>query len=70
MAPYIKDGEYVPGSKKRRRFRKMASAEIDEEMKKYAKEPLKESEEEETEGLDYTDIGIQEVRTESQVDRV
>ena len=32
MAPYDEDGEYVPGSKKRRRFRDMAKQEINEEM--------------------------------------
>ena len=36
MAPYNEDGEYVPGWKKRRRFREMTKAEIEEEMQKYA----------------------------------
>lgn len=38
MAPYIEDGEYVPGAKKRRRFREMSKTEITEEMQKYASE--------------------------------
>ena len=36
MAPYIDEGEYVPGSKKRRRFREMSKAEIEEDMQQYA----------------------------------
>ena len=43
MAPYIENDEYVPGSKKRRRFREMSSAEIYEEMQKYAPENMKEN---------------------------
>jgi protein KRI1 len=39
MAPYIEDGEYVPGAKKRRRFREMSKQEIAEEIQKYASEP-------------------------------
>ena len=35
MAPYNEDGEYVPGWKKRRRFREMAKDEIDEEKEKH-----------------------------------
>ena len=41
MAPYDEDGEYVPGSKKRRRFRDMAKQEINEEMELYRRnEPV------------------------------
>jgi protein KRI1 len=36
MAPYDEDGEYVPGWKKRQRFREMSKTEIEEEMQKYA----------------------------------
>ena len=36
MAPYIEDGEYVPGSKKRRHFRQMSKAEIESEVQQYA----------------------------------
>lgn len=42
MAPYIEDGEYVPGAKKRRRFRDMSRQEIEEEMQKYASKNVKE----------------------------
>ena len=38
MAPYIEDGEYVPGWKKRRRFRDMAFTDMDEEMEKYSED--------------------------------
>ena len=37
MAPYIEDGEYVPGSKKRRHFREMSKAEIESEVQKSSK---------------------------------
>jgi len=36
MAPYIEDGEYAPGAKKRRRFREMSKAEIKAEIQQYA----------------------------------
>ncbi|GFH59161.1 hypothetical protein CTEN210_15637 [Chaetoceros tenuissimus] len=36
MAPYIEDGEYNPGFRKRRKFREMSKEEIQEEMKQYA----------------------------------
>lgn len=36
MAPYIEDGEYNPGFRKRRKFREMSKEEIREEMKQYA----------------------------------
>ena len=36
MAPYIEDGEYAPGSKKRRHFRQMSKAEIKAEIQQYA----------------------------------
>mmetsp|Transcript_4723 Transcript_4723/g.9032 ORF Transcript_4723/g.9032 Transcript_4723/m.9032 type:complete len:743 (-) Transcript_4723:418-2646(-) len=38
MAPYIEEREYVPGAKKRRRFREMSKKEIAEEMQQYASE--------------------------------